>query len=401
MYSSVLLEDFASLKKKVLLTQPVSAFLVGLLAGFRSSSSSPSITVTGIKIPVGLHIKALAAGLLNASERTLVKQLSPIINKFTTPVDKVVEELKDSSFVKPNSKLFDIIRYATTIVLLFLGYTISQLILLLFDKDYKKENLFNNLKAFIKNLLTTFIIVLVLLIPNLIFSGKFIKFNYDEFRTSDDKIKQAAAKAYDLTINRYPKFANVPLYYKMTKSNTAGFFCMKLTSKNIIGIPKTLTLPLTDDELVALYLHEFGYLLHGYSYSMINSYVIGALFYSIKNFSQATWTQIVASIGSDLLDRFYEAVTLYNQEIYADTFAVSMGYGSQLKSALQKLKPSKSTLKSTLFDVKHNLLIHPVTDERLKHIEQAEKYYQQQINELIQKTTEIVKERLNKEKASV
>jgi Zn-dependent protease with chaperone function len=401
MYSTILLEDFASLKKKVLLTQPVSAFLIGLLAGFRSSSSSPSITVTGIKISVGFHIKAWATLLLNASERTLVKQLSPIINKFTTPVDKVVEELKDSSFVKPNSKLFDIIRYATTIVLLFLGYTISQLILLLFDKDYKKENLFNNLKAFIKNLLTSFIIVLAFWIPELIFSGKFIKFNYDEFRTSDDKIKQAIAKAYDLTINKYPKFTSVPLYYKITKSNTTGFFCMKLTSKNVIGIPKSLTLPLTDDELVALYLHEFGYLLHGYSYSMINSYVVGALFYAVKSFSSAPWTQIVASIGSDLLDRFYEAVTLYNQEIYADTFAVSMGYGSQLKSALQKLKPPKLTAKSTLFNVKHNLLIHPVTGERLRYIEQAEKYYQQQTNELVQKATEIIKEELNKEKASV
>jgi Zn-dependent protease with chaperone function len=390
MYSTLLLEDFASLKKKVLLTQPVSAFLMGLLAGFRSSSSLPSITVAGIKISMGTYIKSWVALLLNVSERTLVKQLSPIINKFTTPVDKVVEELKDSSFVKPNSKLFDVIRYATAIVLVFLGYTISQLTLLLLDKDYKKKNLFNNLKAFIKNLLTTFIIVLAFWSPELLFSGKLIKFNYDEFRTSDDKIKQAIAKAYDLTINRYPKFANVPLYYKITKSNTVGLFCMKLTSKNVIGIPKTLTLPLTDDELVALYLHEFGYLLHGYSYSILNSYVIGALFYSIKDFSQATWAKILVSIVGDLLDRFYEAVTLYNQEIYADTFAVSMGYGSQLRSALQKLKPSKLTVKSTLFDVKHNLLIHPVTGERLAHIEQAEKYYQQQTNELIQKTTEIV-----------
>jgi Zn-dependent protease with chaperone function len=391
-YSSVLLEDFASLKKQVLLTRPFSAFLIGLLAGFQSSSYHLH----------PLYTKVLTMPLSNVSERILAKQLSPIISKFTTPVDKVVEELKVSSFVKPNSKLFDIIRYTTTIALLFLGHTVSHLIWLLLNKDYKKKNLFNNLKIFALNILTLFIILFGLsftkVLETSISSIVLTKFNYDEFRTSDDRIKQAVVKAYDLAINRYPKFANAPLYYKMTKSNADGFFCMKLTSKNVIGIPKTLTQPLTDGELVALYLHEFGYLLHGYSYSTVNDSVINFLLIIVHLLAKPTWVHSVIVVGGDLLDRFYEAVTLYNQEIYADTFAVSMGYGSQLKSALQKLKPSKLTVKPTLFDVKHNLLIHPVTGERLAHIEQAEKYYQQQTNELVQKTTEIVKERLNKEK---
>jgi Zn-dependent protease with chaperone function len=85
-------------------------------------------------------------------------------------------------------------------------------------------------------------------------------------------------------------------------------------------------------------------------------------------------------------------------------FAASVGYGPQLRSALRKLEASingSTTTSDQASSLIHKFLSHPTVDKRVDYIEQAEKHFKQQTNELIQKSTEVVKEGLNKENVNV
>jgi Zn-dependent protease with chaperone function len=121
-------------------------------------------------------------------------------------------------------------------------------------------------------------------------------------------------------------------------------------------------------------------------------------------FTKMTNLQLATELGSIIIDRFFAAVASFNQEMTADVFAASMGYGPQLRSALRKLEASMTGSTTTSDQTNafiHKFLSHPTTDKRVDYIEQVEKHFKQQTNKLIQKSTEVITTELNKEKASV
>ena len=394
MYSTLLLEDFTtSLKRYIAQNNPVSTFIVGLLAGIYGSQYSQ------------FNLKRLSnyliSKLLNIVEESNYDKFAVIINKFTTPIDKVVKSIKDKSFIAPSSKFYDIIQIAISLLLLFLGFAIGEMIVVL--RDGKKEGPRRQCKGFIKVVLITFVIIFSILYllksPIIFFTyGDYHKISFTTFKNSKNKIKQAVVKAYELVVTKYPEFATVPLYY-VAESDTYGFYCVKLTDKSLLGIPNKLVLPLTEDELVAIYLHEFGHLLNVHSRSPIPLLALYLIEARIRLLTKLSGTRIIAEIGGNIIDRFFASVASFNQEIYADVFATSMGYGRQLKSALQKLENSMSTNQTNLFA--HRFLTHPTVGKRVDYIEQAEKHFKQETNELFEKSTEIIKEELNKERVNV
>jgi len=397
MYSVILLEDFVtSLRRYIAYNKPTSTFIAGLLTGLYSVSYRTVI-----------HKGLLAKGifdLFNHLEDKYEHKLEPIVNKFAIPIDKAVESIKDGSFIAPTSKFYDIIQSIVTILLLFLGFAIGKIITILLGKE-KKEGLLKQYKKFIRNNLITFVLVFIAMqaikpwIPRVVF-GDLHKIDFTAFKNSDNKIKNAVAKVYDLVVAKYPKFAKVPLYY-VDENNKYAFYASKLSDKSIIGMPKKLEIPLTEDELVAIYLHEFGHLLNMFSTSPVTFLVIHYVVLRVQLFTRISEVQLVTELGSNIIDRFLNSVASFNQEIVADTFAASMGYSKQLKSALQKLVASMDGSISTTGDQTnafiHRFLSHPDTDRRIKTIESLEKYYQQQTNELVQKSTEVITSELNKD----
>jgi Zn-dependent protease with chaperone function len=404
MYSTILLEDFTSgLRRFVAYNKPTSTFIAGLLTGLYSTSYR---TV----IHKGLLAKGIS-DLFNHLEDKYEHKLEPIVNKFTIPIDKVTESIKDDSFIAPTSKFYDIIQSIVTILLLFLGFAIGKIIAILLGKE-KKEGLLKQYKKFIRNNLITFVLVFIAIqaikpwISRAVFGGELQKIDFTAFKNSDNKIENAVAKVYDLVVAKYPKFAKVPLYYALVDDpNSFGFYAAKLSDKSVIGMPKKLEIPLTEDELVAIYLHEFGHLLNMFSTSLLVPTVVQYVVLRVQLFTRISEVQLVTELGSNIIDRFLNSVASFNQEIVADTFAVSMGYGKQLKSALQKLVDSIRGSASTTSDHTNafiqGFLSHPSVDRRFKNIESLEKYYQQQTNELVQKSTEVVKDGLNKENVNV
>jgi len=403
MYSTLLLEDFTEgLKHFVAYNKPTSTFIAGLLAGLYSASYRTVI-----------HKGLLAKGILdlfNYLQDKYERNLEPIVNKFTIPIDKAAESIKDGSFIAPTSKFYDIIQSIVTILLLFLGFAIGKIIAILLGKE-KKESLLKQYKKFIRNNLITFVLVFIAMqvikpwMPRAVF-GDLHKIDFTAFKNSDNKIENAVAKVYDLVVAKYPKFAKVPVYYAIVDNpNSFGFYAAKLSDKSVIGMPKKLEISLTEDELVAIYLHEFGHLLNMFSTSLPTMAIVRYVVLRVQLFTRISEVQLVTELGSDIIDRFLKSVASFNQEIVADTFAVSMGYSKQLKSALQKLVDSIRGSASTTSDHTNafiqGFLSHPSVDRRFKNIESLEKYYQQQTNELVQKSTEVITTELNKEKASV
>jgi len=153
-YSALLLEDFASsLRRYIAQNNPVSTFIVGLLAGIYGSQYSQ------------FNLKCLSnyliSKLLNIVEESNYDKFAVMINKFTTPIDKVVKSIKDKSFIAPSSKFYDIIQTAISLLLLFLGFAIGEMISVL--RDGEKEGPRRQSKGFIKVVLITFVIIFSIL----------------------------------------------------------------------------------------------------------------------------------------------------------------------------------------------------------------------------------------------
>ena len=393
MYSTLLLEDFTSgLKSRLLFGHSVTAFVVGLAASLNVMTHDSTISLL-----VKTVVRNVSPMLITVLENKYSSKLSPIIDRFTTPIDKVVKSIKDGSFVTPNSKFYDIIQIGVTLLLLVLGFIIGTLILLKL-RIIQKRAIYILYKNYLRNIMFTFIISVVAGIAynyTTISSWKLQEVNIDKFKTSKNRNKRAVAKAYELVIAKYPKFVTVPLYY-LSSDITTGFLTMKFHTKNILRIPREPLQSLTDNELVAIYLHEFGHLLNMSTTTLASVQIVQNLFIGLRFFA-TTWTGILAEIGGTLFDELNASVAAFNREIVADTFAVSMGYGKQLKSALQKIVASRSEDDDEkLSPSSSGILTHPTVDKRADYIEQAEKYFKQQTNELFKASTEIVKEELVK-----
>jgi hypothetical protein len=401
MYSALLLEDFITgLRRNIALNDPVSTFIAGLLAGVYSTQK-PSVATVVYK---GV---ANFTPWFDLIEGLGYKKFSTVINKFTTPIDKVVKSIKDGSFITPSSKFYDIIQYGVTLLLLFLGFIIGKLISFHLSKE-KQSNLVKQFKKYLIVNIISFTVIFIIAsfcIPIMRrgWFDKFQKIDFSTFKDSDNIIKRAVAKAYDLVITKYPEFAKVPLYY-VAEDDVYGFYCIKYTNKSVLGIPYRLEPPLTEDELIAIYLHEFGHLLNVDSGSSTATIIVSFVVLRVRMFTKMTNLQLATELGSIIIDRFFAAVASFNQEMTADVFAASMGYGPQLRSALRKLEASMTGSTTTSDQTNafiHKFLSHPTTDKRVDYIEQVEKHFKQQTNKLIQKSTEVITTELNKEKASV
>jgi len=401
-YSAILLEDFVTgLRRNIAINDSVSTFIAGLLAGVYGAQK-PIIATAAYK---GV---ANFGSLFDLIEGLGYKKFSAVITKFTMPIDKVVKSIKDGSFIAPSSKFYDIIQIGVTLLLLFLGFIIGKLISFRLSKE-KQSNLVKQFKRYLIVNIISFVVIFIitsLYMPTLRrawLGGELQKIDFSTFKDSDNIIKRAVAKAYDLVITKYPEFAKVPLYY-VAEDDVYGFYCIKYTDKSVLGIPYRLEPPLTEDELIAIYLHEFGHLLNVDSGSSTAAIIVSFVVLRVRMFTKMTNLQLATELGSIIIDRFFAAVASFNQEITADVFAASMGYGSQLRSALRKLEASMKGSTATTDQTSafiHKFLSHPQTNKRVDYIEQAENHFKQQTNELVQKSTEVVKEGLNKEKAGV
>jgi Zn-dependent protease with chaperone function len=87
------------------------------------------------------------------------------------------------------------------------------------------------------------------------------------------------------------------------------------------------------------------------------------------------------------MDQFLASVASFNQEIAADTFVASFGYGPQLISALRKVSRSYKFTEADWREIlKSRLLSHPARKERFAKIKYAiVNYYKEQTETLLGK----------------
>jgi len=386
-YSTLLLEDFWSgLKNSIQSNSPVSTFMIGLLAGLyvpKKSHSKLKKLKNGVTIGGKFISQRLLFELFDKYLHKFRTIFSPIIAKFTTPIDKVVKSIENNTFVTPHSKFFDIIQYAITFLFLFLGFTTTKVILLLLGKE-KKENLVEQYKKFITTIVIALLLSLIAGLINSFDRPKLYKLDIDEFKRSPDKLRRAVAKAYELVVARYPQVAKVPLYYEISSFNRA--YATKDNGKNILGVPEKYVSWVTEEEYVAVYLHEFGHLLNMRSTSSVNYVTVLTITLWMRSFTKLTWASTLVEFASEIIDQFLASVASFNQEIAADTFAASFGYGPQLISALRKISRSYEPTETDYQEARSGLLSHPTRKERFARIKQAiVNYYKEQTEALLGK----------------
>jgi len=387
-YSTLLLEDFwGGLRNSIQSNNPVSTFIVGMLAGLyvpKKSRSRLEKLKNGVTIGGKLISQRLLLELFDKYMRKFRTIFSPIIAKFTTPIARVVKSLENNTFVTPHSKFFDIIQYAITFLFLFLGFTTTKVILLLLGKE-KKENLFEQYKKFIVTIVITLFLSLTVGLINYFGNPKLYKLDIDEFKRSPDKLRRAVAKAYELVASRYPQITKVPLYYEISSFDDE--YAIKYNGKNVLGVPTKYPEHVTEEEYVAVYLHEFGHLLNIHSSSTVHFVTVKFITLWMRSFIKLTWTSALTEFASEIIDQFLASITSFNQEIVADTFAASFGYGPPLISALRKISRSYEFTRADWDEIlKTRFLSHPARKDRFTKIKQAINYYKEQTEALLGRT---------------
>jgi Zn-dependent protease with chaperone function len=297
--------------------------------------------------------------------------------------------LKKGSFVKPKSKFFNIILYALSFLFLLLGFTVVKLVLLYLGKEQKAE-VFKQYKKFLLTILLAFAVAIIVT-SFIIFIVKAVSVRLDLNKDYADEARpiQAIVKAARLVAAKYPAFAKVPLYYvKFPSEMYDAFASLPLANRNILIVPSAYSFNLTDNELVAIYLHEIGHLLNITSMSTLTILISNVMNVIMRFFTKVSKSQILAGISSDILDRFLASVAAFNREIIADTFAASMGYGKHLITSLEKLINGYSTYKGDFTGFAAHFLDHPDLEKRKEYIIHIMKHY---TDDAFHKTANIIK----------
>jgi Zn-dependent protease with chaperone function len=389
MYNSLLLEDFQlSLKRYIAYNRPVSTFLAGVLAGLYTLDEN-NMLFNAIRSGVSHYV-------IDYLDDHLADKIEPIINKFTTPVKTVVERIKDGSFLTPNTKLFDIIQYGVTFLLLSLGFVVGRATLLSLGIE-KKQSLWKSYTKFVLIILSAFAVIVSLIKTTEAGDPTILprKFNLEGFKHSKSRIKRAYAAAYEIVAAKYPQITKIPLYYVNNDLELYGLYYDKWHDKNIIGIPNEQLEIFSDHELIGAFIHELGHLLELRSESPQTERFIIFMLTIIRAITETSWAKSITSIGADILDRFFASLSYFNQEIFADVFAASFGYGPYLRSFLRKFMEHdiseiiKGDIDST-YKVRHGFLSHPNNTHRIEYIAQAEKYFKKETEELLRRTTQVV-----------
>jgi Zn-dependent protease with chaperone function len=215
--------------------------------------------------------------------------------------------------------------------------------------------------------------------------GKLTKVDINQFEHAGNhsRLYPAVAKAWKLVASKYPEFGKKPIYAALAP-NHDGFACVKFHDRNIILIPTTFTGSLTEHELVAFYLHELGHLINMRSASIICDTIASYTVLWVRLLTQISWASIVTEIGGDILDRFFASVASFNQEITADMFAASFGYGAALKSGLKKVIPMEEDEREAPSGKSSaGFLTHPLIKKRLADLDYAiKKYFKTQADDL-------------------
>jgi hypothetical protein len=402
-YSALLVEDFITgLRRNIEVNKPASTFIIGVLISLYEPTT---------KNLLGKTIRSVGAHHIIAYlEDRLYHDIEPIINNFVQPVEKAIDTIIDGSFITPNSKFYDIIQFGVTFLLLSLGFVIGKLIATRFGNE-RKENLFKQYKKFVTIILAAFVIAsAIMLYPDQgdaptnprEFDDEALK----NFKVSKNRNKRAFAKAYELVVAKYPQLKKVPLYYTNNDLDDMGYDYDKRHNRNIMGIPKVASPSFTDDELVAGYIHELGHLLGMRPWSPFTESVINLLVMVVRSITESSYTKTVVGVGAHILDNFFRSVSFFNDEMFADVFTVPFGYGEATKSFLRKYFTYNHVtypgdVESVIGKLKHEFISHSNNNKRIEYIERAERYYKQRMEELAQKTTDVIKKELNKGEASV
>jgi Zn-dependent protease with chaperone function len=359
-------------------------FVTGILIGLQSSRKVGPINALGSAAgTAGTHVT------LTVLEHKFLSTLSPIINKFALPADKALEMLKKGSFVKPKSKFFNIILYVLSFLFLLLGFTVVKLVLLYLGKEQKAE-VFKQYKKFLLTILLAFAVAIIAssIIMFMVKSAS-VRLDLNKDYADEDRPVQAIVRAGKLVAAKYPEFAKVPLYYvKFPSVMYNAFASLPLANRNILIVPTDYSSNLTDDELVAIYLHEIGHLLNITSMSTLTILISNVMNVIMRFFTKVSKAQILAGISSDILDRFLASVAAFNREIIADTFVASMGYGKHLITSLEKLINGYSTYKDDFTGFAAHFLDHPDLEKRKEYIIHIMKHY---TDDAFHKTTSILK----------
>jgi Zn-dependent protease with chaperone function len=155
------------------------------------------------------------------------------------------------------------------------------------------------------------------------------------FATSDDPVKRALAKAYELTVSVAPEFARYKVRAAIADGGILNAFCIPAKTVLIAFTKANLwRRHATEEEITAVALHEFGHAL------TINASILGGVIEDLVEHASAIFFKedVRAQILFHLIEGLRRNLRGLSREVLADSFAVRLGYGTHLQSALRMMK---------------------------------------------------------------
>ncbi|MEM3860370.1 MAG: M48 family metalloprotease [Candidatus Micrarchaeaceae archaeon] len=355
--------------------------------------------IEGIKLSLQVHaapfmnktVIPLVTIILALSFDSVNQAYAKIIEKFLRPIDKIIEGWKNNEFVVQNTSsiiipILNILMFAWGMII---GTTIFKKLFKL--KPQKLGFSFNNiLFSFL-----TIIDLLTLLSSISILTAKRPSYSIESLLKSKYKTATLLAKALAIASSKYKQCEN-PVKVLVVKESRLDYAYVKIGDEPTFLVPDTMLSTFTDDEVIAIFLHEIGH-------------CISVRRTSIPTFLILVLENVISSIHSFfsglnsaathllfmLTDDIRQSINSIRDEQIADAFVYQFGYATDLKHALEKLDryiSQKYTLQSPL---KIGFISHPSTKKRINYLDELSK-----MSDNIEKVTyETLKKELDAEKA--
>ncbi len=407
MYNSILLED----------TSFVTRWRGTLSGAFRSAAVLPlffSSIMIGLSLESSDYRKKtweyiiwrwLQKSIL--SSKTYTRFLSANL----APIEKVLNGWRNDKYLIAHSpRVVDVVTKVILLLTVIIGLTIGLFVSKSLEDYYKKSNVSiveqnkSSDNQMISYLYTLYFLMSI--IKQLESTSELNKNitnlkpqTIDELLSSKDNIEVALGKALTIASTKYAKQLNAYKikYYRAqyrTEKDAVLYAYMSVKSMNsliFIGPEKTVD-SLSEDEIIAIWLHEIG---HSLSISQValSTFLVVNLIAIISSVLDSTRGSILSTTHLILKDIIQDISTSMNSlqaEQIADTFVAQFGYASDLRNALTKaFSQTKTNSNKVSISARNSLLLkittHPDIESRVEYLGQ--------LNNMIKDTTKVTYDR--------